>query len=169
MSITGGSPVRNQKPLNMTTKSPLMKRFLNALAALMLLSLLSGCTSFDHDWRHARMQPPARNNQPTGAWQGTWLSDVNGHTGDLRCLVTQKNDDEYEFRFKATYWKLFRFSYTVTLPVECKPEACTFKGSEDLGYLAGGVYHYAGSIQNSNLNATYSCKFDHGIFKLSRP
>ena len=31
-------------------------------------------------------------NNLQGRWQGTWLSDVNQHTGALRCVVTQQGD-----------------------------------------------------------------------------
>lgn len=146
-----------------------MKILGRVLTALLLLSLLSGCTSFERDWRHARLQPPAQPGTLAGPWQGTWLSEVNGHTGELRCLVTEKQPAEYEFRFKATYWKIFRYSYLVTLPVAYDAAGYSFKGQENLGWLAGGVYHYDGRIAGTNLNATYSCKFDHGTFKLSRP
>jgi hypothetical protein len=104
----------------------------------------------------------------TGPWQGTWLSHVNGHTGDLRCLVTEKSPKTYEFRFKATYWKVFQYSYMVTLPVTRTEAGYNFMGNENLGFLAGGVYSYDGSITGTNLDATYSCKFDNGVFKLTR-
>lgn len=136
---------------------------------LLLLVIFTGCASFERDWRHASLQPTPPADQVSGAWRGTWLSDVNGHTGELRCLVTEKRPDEYEFCFKATYWKVFRYSYIVTMPVEFTPDKMSFKGQENLGYLAGGVYHYEGTIVETNLNATYRCKFDHGIFKLNRP
>jgi hypothetical protein len=137
--------------------------------SLMLLLFLTGCASFERDWRHATLQPSDRPNDVTGAWQGSWLSEVNGHTGSLRCLVTEKSPEEYEFRFKATYWKVFRYSYTVSMPVEFSSNAVSFTGQENLGYLAGGVYTYEGTISETNLNANYRCKFDHGTFKMTRP
>ncbi|MCD6051016.1 MAG: hypothetical protein K0Q55_2419 [Verrucomicrobia bacterium] len=146
-----------------------MKISARILALTLLVALLSGCTSFEREWRHARLEPPAAGQSLAGPWQGTWLSGANGHTGELRCIVTQKQTDEYEFWFKATYWKIFRARYLVTMPVEKTAEGWTFKGQENLGPLAGGIYSYTGSVNGTNLNATYSCKFDHGIFKLSRP
>lgn len=146
-----------------------MKILVKTFACLLLLLSMTGCANYERAWRHARVQSPAKPGAVTGAWEGTWLSDVNGHTGRLRCLVTQKNQQEYEFHFKATYWKLFRYSYLVTLPVTHNSAGYTFSGDEDLGYLAGGIYHYDGTITGTNLNATYSCKFDHGTFTLSRP
>lgn len=146
-----------------------MKILVKILASVLLLLSMSGCASYEREWRHARVQAPAKPGSVTGPWEGTWLSDVNGHTGRLRCLVKQKNQDEYEFHFKATYWKLFRYSYLVTLPAHRHATGYTFSGDEDLGYLAGGVYHYDGTIIGTNFNATYNCKFDHGTFTLSRP
>jgi len=146
-----------------------MKILVKIVACLLLILSMTGCASYEREWRNARMQAPTRPGSVTGPWEGTWLSDVNGHTGKLRCLVTQKNQDEYEFHFKATYWKLFRYSYMVTMPVQSNPTSSTFTGDENLGYLAGGIYHYIGTISGTNLNATYSSKYDHGTFTLSRP
>lgn len=145
-----------------------MKTLARHTGALLLLVLLTGCTSFERDWRHARLQPPAPAGSLTGPWAGTWLSEVNGHTGSLRCLVTEKSPEVYEFHFKATYWKVFRYSYLVTMPVTRTASGYTFTGNENLGFLAGGVYSYCGSVTATNLDATYSCKFDNGVFKLTR-
>ncbi|HEY1169865.1 MAG TPA: hypothetical protein VGH19_00725 [Verrucomicrobiae bacterium] len=147
-----------------------MKKTGQSLTLVLLLLSLTGCASFERDWRHALVQPPARTATPAGPWKGTWLSHPSGHTGELRCLVTEKATGRYEFRFKATYWKVFRYSYSVEMPVQCDhAESCNFKGSEHLGLLAGGTYHYEGSIAGTNLTATYRCKIDHGIFQMSRP
>ena len=145
-----------------------MKSAWKILTTVLLLAL-TGCSSFERDWRHACVQPPPQSGALTGAWKGTWLSEVNGHTGELRCLVTANRPDEYEFHFKATFWKIFRYSYTVNLPVTPTAEGYAFKGQEDLGFWSGGVYHYDGQIGGTNLNATYSNKFDHGVFTLQRP
>ena len=42
-------------------------------------------------------------------------------------------------------------------------------GSFWLGFLAGGVYHYEGHADATNYFSTYSCKYDHGTFQMSRP
>jgi hypothetical protein len=146
-----------------------MKHLARFITTFVALLILTGCSTFERDWRHAVLQAPAKPGNPAGPWQGTWVSEKNGHTGDLRCLVTQKSAKEYEYRFKATYWKTFRFSYTANLPTQCTGDSCTFKGSENLGFLAGGAYNYEGQISNRTFHATYSCKYDHGTFLLSRP
>jgi hypothetical protein len=145
-----------------------MKHMARLLTVFIALLVFTGCSTFEQDWRHAVLQPPVQPGNPTGPWQGTWLSKQNGHTGELRCLVTEKAPNEYEYRFKATYWKLFRYSYTVNLPTTCTTDGCNFKGTENLGYLAGGDYDYEGVITTTNFNATYKCKFDHGTFQMTR-
>lgn len=146
-----------------------MRTLKKYLSLLLLLPLFTGCASFERDWRHAVTQPPPQKLSPTGAWQGRWVSNVNGHTGDIRCIVTDKGADRYEFRFKATYWKVFRYSYVVTMPVRCETEhACEFQGEEDLGFLAGGTYRYDGTLTQTNLTANYHCKYDQGVFLLKR-
>lgn len=146
-----------------------MNLLLRMLALLGLATIFTGCSTFEQDWRHAVLQAPAKLGNPAGAWKGTWLSQKNGHTGELRCIVTQTTADTYEYRFKATYWKFFRYSYSANLPTTCKQGTCIFKGTEDLGFLAGGIYAYEGTITSTNFNATYSCKYDHGTFQMSRP
>ena len=146
-----------------------MNLLLRMLAFLGLAIIFTGCSTFEQDWRHSVLQAPAKAGSPVGPWKGTWLSQKNGHTGELRCIVTQLTPDTYEYRFKATYWKLFRYSYNVNLLTTCKEGTCTFKGTEDLGFLAGGLYSYEGVINDTNFNSTYSCKFDHGTFQMSRP
>lgn len=143
-----------------------MARFLTVCIALLVFT---GCSTFEKDWQHATLDAPSKPGNPAGPWRGTWLSQKMGHTGDLRCLVTEKSPNEYEFRFKATYWKLFRYSYIVNMTTHCTAEGCTFQGKENLGCLAGGVYSYEGVIGTNSFNATYQCKYDHGTFQMQRP
>jgi len=130
--------------------------------------LVNGCSSFNREWKKAAASPPPTNSLPS-RWEGTWLSDKNGHTGELLCLLTRVNDTNYQARFKATYWKIFRASYTVTFLGELRDGVWQFKGDEDLGWLAGGVYHYEGSVTRTNFFSTYRSKYDHGTFELQRP
>lgn len=146
-----------------------MFRIWRSLAALAIVVMFSGCASYERDWRNAMQQPPAKPGTIAGPWKGNWLSDHDGHHGELRCLVTAVEPDLYEFRFKATYWKLFRFSYSVNMPVECSSEGCKFHGEADLGGLAGGIYHYDGTLTGTNLHSTFKCKYDYGTFDLTRP
>jgi hypothetical protein len=144
-----------------------MNRLLSLAGILVTLLLCGGC-SFNRAWNKAG-QTPGPPDSIEGRWDGRWLSDVNGHTGRLRCLLTRKNDTTYTARFRATYWKIFRYSYGVDLLFEARDGGWQFRGDEDLGWLAGGAYHYAGQVTPTNFQAIYRSKYDHGTFELSRP
>lgn len=97
------------------------------------------------------------------------MSDVNGHTGKLRCLLSAEDDNRYRAHFRATYWKVFRFGYAVSLQFEQRDGGWRFTGEEDLGKLAGGVYRYEGQATPTNFFSTYRSKHDHGTFQMERP
>ena len=141
-----------------------MKRFSIALVHLagsvLLLACVSGCSTFNQDWKQAAVRPVAAVDGLAGRWEGHWLSDVNGHTGRLRC--------EYEFHYWATFWKIFRYSYAVHLHVQKTGEEYEFKGEEDLGKMAGGVYQYEGKVVGTKFSSTYKSSVDHGTFSLTR-
>ena len=138
-----------------------------AVFALMAI-LLCGCSTFNRDWRRAESKPVTADSVE-GRWEGTWLSDSNGHNGKLRCLMTRVDDSKYEARFRATYAKILRFSYTVPLEMQPHDNGWEFNGEANLGKLAGGVYFYEGRVSPTNLFSTYRCKYDHGVFQLQRP
>lgn len=62
--------------------------------------LLGGCTSFNHAWRDVARQPVVVGDLQ-GRWQGSWVSDANGHHGELRCIIAKKDDGTYSARFHA--------------------------------------------------------------------
>lgn len=97
------------------------------------------------------------------------MSEVNGHNGELRCLISSKTNNEYAARFRATYMGFLNFSYTVPLQVEAHDGGWEFTGEEDLGKMAGGIYHYVGTATPTNFSSTYESKYDHGTFEMSRP
>ncbi|MEW6304572.1 MAG: hypothetical protein AB1705_13940 [Verrucomicrobiota bacterium] len=134
---------------------------------LAFLVTLTGCSTFNRQWeRAAAVNAP--KDDIMGRWEGSWLSDKNGHTGSLRCIVKKLNENQYEFQYKAVYWKIFRYSYTVNMAVQKEEAGHRFQGEENLGKLAGGVYAYEGKIEGSQFDATYRCKYDHGTFKMRR-
>lgn len=104
-----------------------------------------------------------------GRWEGTWLSHQNQHTGALACLVSREPDGRHRFDFRATFWKVFRASYSVHLDVREIPGGHALSGSENLGGFMGGVYRYEGTVSNGTLRATYESEVDHGVFNLARP
>jgi len=132
------------------------------------IMVICGCSTFNRDWKKAAQQP-VPSGSIEGRWEGRWLSGVNGHTGRLRCLLSRETDSRFQARFRATYWKVYRFSYTVSLQFEQRDAAWQFTGDEDLGKLAGGIYHYEGQATPTNFFSTYRSKYDHGTFQMQRP
>ena len=120
------------------------RRRVVVFSTLLLAVLMAGCSSFNRDWKAADKINYASSDL-AGRWEGRWLSDVNGHNGKLRCLITHEKDSVYQARFRAHYAKIFRFSYTVPLVAERAPDGFKFAGEADLGGLAGGVYSYRGT------------------------
>jgi hypothetical protein len=134
--------------------------------SLVTLLLFSGCSTFNRDWRKAE-ELPASSDGLSGRWQGSWISNVNGHNGKLRCLMTKIEEDTYEARFHAKYQKIFSFSYTVTIDAKREGESFTFTGAADLGTL-GGVFRYDGHAEGTNFFSKYSSKHDHGTFQMKK-
>ena len=131
----------------------------------------TGCSSFNRDWKAA--SEFAHRDSMEGRWEGKWRSEVNGHTDRLRCIVSRTTNDIYRARFQAKYRAVFRitFGYTVPLTVERQQpgDGVRFEGSANLGALAGGRYTYQGHATATKFISTYSCKYDHGLFEMTRP
>lgn len=140
--------------------------WLTVAAAALLAS--AGCTSFSHDWTVAA-KDPAPPIDLQGRWEGTWKSDANGHNDQLRCVITKKDETNYLARFHARYGKTLSFGYKVHLTVQEKDGAIQFSGNANLGWLAGGLYHYEGHAELTNFFSTYSSRHDHGSFHMTRP
>jgi hypothetical protein len=135
-------------------------------ALLTGLLLLVGCSSFNREWQQNSFSAPTEDIQ--GRWQGTWASEATGHTDKLRCIISKKTDGTFQAWFHAKYKKVLSFGYTVPLKVELVDRAWKFQGEADLGWLAGGVYHYKGSAGGTNFTLTYESKYDHGTFEMNR-
>lgn len=136
-------------------------------ATLLALFCLTGCSTFNRDWKRAA-NAPAPANSIAGRWEGRWISDVNGHTGALRCLMTSVDEANCRARFRATYKQVLHFSYAVPLQVQPHYDGWEFSGQENLGRLAGGVYYYEGRANLTNFLSTYRCQYDHGTFEMHR-
>ncbi len=145
-----------------------MNKFKTGWCACIALLLLCGCSSFNREWRRVGQQS-APHDSAVGRWEGHWLSHVNAHSGKLRCIITSDTNGIYAARFRATYMNTLSFSYTVRLQVEQRDGNWHFRGEEDLGAIAGGVYRYVGSATSTNFQSTYDSKYDRGIFEMSRP
>ncbi|MGC3959835.1 MAG: hypothetical protein QM813_18490 [Verrucomicrobiota bacterium] len=138
------------------------------MCVIVLAALACGCSSFNRQWKQAGQQP-APTDAITGRWEGRWFSDANAHTGKLRCIITHQTNDLYAARFRATYMKILRFSYTVPLTINASNAVWHFQGEENLGAMAGGVYRYVGSATPTNFHSTYDSKYDRGTFEMQRP
>ena len=129
---------------------------------------LVSCTDFKKNWA----EELTKNNKPTdltGAWEGTWKSDVNGHTGKLRCIITKQPDGQYEFHYWAQWQKVLSGSFRQNYEVKKKGNTFTFSGEKDLGKF-GGKFDHQGTATATTFKATYVAeKGDKGTFELSRP
>jgi len=141
-------------------------RLLAGLTAL----LAAGCSSFNKEWKAVEGKAPSSSGIE-GPWHGTWRSDVNAHTDQLRCLITPSTNGTYSARFQAKYRKWIRltFSYTVSLTVTNQQDGFQFEGSADLGWLAGGDYTYRGRATPTNFFSSYRSRHDRGVFEMTRP
>jgi hypothetical protein len=139
-------------------------------AAVSLLLMTTGCSSFNHEWRRAAKNPDPVNDI-TGRWEGHWKSQANEHHDAMRCLVTRVDASHYDAKFRAAYkkWITVHFGYTVRLETQPATNGVTFHGAEDLGKLAGGVYTYDGRADATNFFSTYKSKYDWGTFEMKRP
>lgn len=154
----------------MTNPSASFRRTARVTILLLAGVLLgSGCATrkFNQEWNRAALGP-ASTDPLVGRWSGTWLSDKNGHTGELRCLITHAHGKNYRFDYWSTFWKVCRYRTTLTFRVEQEDGVARFEGSEDLGDFAGGVYHYNGSFKDGEFTATYTNRYDRGTFQMRR-
>jgi hypothetical protein len=143
----------------------------SAVIAVLSGILFCGCSTFNSEWRDAA-QMPAPTNDIAGRWEGRWHSNVNGHNDKLRALIRPVDANHYDVKFRAAYkkWITIHFGYTVRMNVIADTNgSVTFRGSEDLGFLAGGVYTYAGHATPTNFYSTYDSKYDRGTFQMERP
>ena len=144
------------------------------LGVIPLLLAVTGCSSFNREWKQAATQP-AHAHDIAGRWEGHWRSDANGHNDKLRAIITAVDPNHYDVKFHAAYknWQTMfitvHFGYTVRMKAKAATNGVTFRGSEDLGFLAGGVYTYEGRADGTNFFSTYQSKYDWGTFEMKRP
>jgi hypothetical protein len=150
-------------PGNRNGRRSQLSLFLILAAAL----ALAGCSPYLREW-NKRAAQPLPGNTVAGAWEGTWLSDSGKHGGKLWCIMTPETNQTYEARFRATYAKVFRFTYTAHFEMQPHDIGWEFDGESYLGKL-GGTYYYEGRATSSNMVSTYKSKYEKGRFELKRP
>lgn len=127
----------------------------------------AGCSSFERDWK-AAAAAPAPSDPLAGLWEGEWRSRATGHGGGLRSIITPLAEGGYLARYQARYGCCFSFEYSVPMTVAREGDRDRFQGSADLGFLAGGEYHYGGEASQGRFSCTYRADSDHGVFELKR-
>ena len=160
----------------MLNRHTIIQKVLLASVALALIHA-AGCSTFNHDWKLLASEPltPEPDDPHAGLlgrWQGEWRSDSNGHHGGLRCIIERDATDEHtgdlHARFRATYGWCFVFEYAMPMEAEVEGDSYRFSASADLGWLAGGVYQYNGTVEGDAFHATYESRGDHGVFEMTR-
>ena len=144
------------------------RRSLPLVGLLALVLVLSGCSSFNRDFQKALLKSTS-NNSIEGPWLGSWLSDKNGHHGELRGIITKLDGTTYETRFKARFWKLFTYTSEAQFEMQPHSDGFEFFGTKQLSWLAGGEYTYEGRVSPEKFFSTYQNKWDNGTFQMERP
>ena len=132
-----------------------------------LAALFNSRAEFVRAWEAYR---PAVNTATSvqSRWVGEWVSNVSGHHGELKCILTIVRPGELEARFLGTFRRIFRVAYAVHLNAKDIPEGFQLKGQNDLGSLAGGIYQYEGEVTVAEFKCTYRSDHDHGVFRMKR-
>jgi hypothetical protein len=152
---------------------------------LLMVSLVAagGCSTFSKDYDAAVASSEAGVAAPsiTGPWEGEWRSK-GGHQGRLRAILSvdpvsnlpgslgSPYPQNYLARFEAKFWKIFTAHYDVTLRVVHQADqAVKLSGAQDLGWLAGGKYHYEATVTPEQFDTAYDSRVDTGEFHMRRP
>ena len=124
-------------------------------------------SKFERSWQSYTPRP---NTMQTieGRWHGEWVSEVSGHHGELKCLLSRIGSDHLEAIFLASFLKFLRVGYAAHLSATEAGNGLRLKGNSDLGTLAGGIYEYEGDVNPMEFNCTYRCMYDHGVFRMKR-
>src|ERR1041385_5899115 len=77
-----------------------------------LAALTTNCSEFRKTWERAE--------GIESRWRGEWRSEVNGHHGALRCVLTRIDQETFSANFHARYSKLLRVCYSVQLRIDRK-------------------------------------------------
>lgn len=141
--------------------------FMRRIALLLPVLLLAGCAGFPAGWSEVKQTAPP--DDVSGAWTGTWRSDVNGHSGGLRCVAEKRSPGTWHFRYRASWAKILSAGFSLDAAV--KPDGrggYTVSGTKDLGKAFGGVFTSTGTIRGGKFSARYEAKLDRGAMELRR-
>lgn len=151
-----------------------------ALAAVLCLSSCS--IGYNREWAKATREAAAHApTDMTGPWIGTWRSEVNGHNGELRCIVSATAKDgaakgsdsqpgqTHRFHYHATFMKILSATYDVNHQIHRTTDGYTFSGDQEIYGKGSGIYHYEGRATPQIFHATFRSEHDHGVFEMKRP
>ena len=137
------------------------------MTAIVLVVALSSCgTSFRSDWNAARAKD-YRAGGIEGAWEGFWLSAVNGHAGKLWCVIKEGSSNERTFDYRATWKRILSAGFSAKHQLVRKGSATSFTVDHPIGSL--GTFHAEGTITADKFSACYEAAGDRGTFELRRP
>ncbi len=148
-------------------KSPQSKHWFRGFSHV-LAALFSNASHFHREWFERKADHSAKESIQ-GRWQGEWLSDANGHHGQVKGILAELAPGQYKASFYATYAKFLRVCYSVTLNANDDGGRTKLKCDADLGQLAGGIYYYEGEATPTDFKCEYRCQYDHGTFQMKRP
>lgn len=127
-----------------------------------LAPVVSNCRGFHEAWQSAPL--PSEDDPLSGQWEGEWMSDANGAHGPLRCVVTPVGPGRWRATFHATFMRMLKACYST----ELEGHGDGFRGSSDLGTVAGGIYEYAAEVTGDQFVSTFRSRTDHGTFRMRR-
>lgn len=135
---------------------------------LVFAFLATGCCSFERNWGCCQNYAHPGNDL-AGCWEGNWHSDMNGHEGRLRAIITKQDEGSYHAHFKASFAVIIPFEFEIPITTADDGGIQAFESSADLGWLAGGVYSYSGQAGECEFFARYCAENgDHGTFTMRR-
>lgn len=142
---------------------------LRILPVLLASLFLTSCVGFQSKWNKSVSDYRAgKISAPEGPWEGTWATKTNGHTGNLKAIVSKAPDGEYDFHYYATWKKFLQGGYKVRFPVTRSGSTYYVDGEKDLGIF--GSFGHKAKITRNSYEATYSNdKGDLGTFSMKRP
>lgn len=147
-----------------------MKKLLPVLVCMACWAL-AACSGFERDWQQELASYQAGQlTSPAGPWTGTWTTKTDGHTGNLRAIVTPAADapGEYDFHYHATWGRNLSGTYKVRYPVKKQGARHLVDGDLDMGIF--GVFSHKAVITKESFEAAYSNnKAEVGTFSMTRP
>jgi hypothetical protein len=132
----------------------------------------AGCSGFEPAWENAVADyRSGATKSPFGPWSGTWTTTTDGHSGNLRAIVTPVADrpDELAIRYHATWGRNLSGTYRARHRMTSRPAGrFEIAGTEKIGLF--GTFTHKAVIRGGRFDATFSSsKGDLGHYSLGRP